>query len=356
MVVSLTKTVVKAFLPSAEDFQVRPLGSGLIHQTLLVESECGQHVFQRLNGEVFPDLDQVMHNIDTVTNILTENQEVTLSFLRNKIDGSLLLRDGQESCWRCSVHLPGTVTYDVPPSPAHLKNAAKAFAKFGQRLSNCGQVSLHPTIQDFHHTPNRYTAMEKAWDKASEERRSVPDYFALRHAAGGFPEFGLEGLLAPHVPQSVSHNDTKLNNCLFRESTEEVVCVIDLDTVMEGTWLMDFGDLCRTAICAVPEDTDDLDLITIDQHRFQALVEGYAEILGPSITQEEKDRMVYSVFLLTYELALRFFTDYLQNDRYFGAKYPEHNLVRTRSQLTLALRVLSERETLEEIVKKAFQG
>ena len=139
-----------------------------------------------------------------------------------------------------------------------------------------------------------------------------------------------------------------------REGTDEVVCVIDLDTVMEGSWLMDFGDLCRTAICAAPEDTRDLDEIEVDLDRFQALVEGYAEVLKGLVSQAEIDRMVYSVFLLTYELALRFFTDYLQNDRYFGAKYPEHNLVRTRSQLTLALKVTALREPMEEIVERAF--
>ena len=198
--------------------------------------------------------------------------------------------------------------------------------------------------------------MEKAWKTASDDRRSLPDYFAIRHAANSFPEYELDGLLAPHVPQAVSHNDTKLNNCLFREGTDRVVCVIDLDTVMEGSWLMDFGDLCRTSICPAPEDTDDLDEVVIDMARFRALVEGYSEVLQDTVSSEEIDRMVYSVFLLTYELALRFFTDYLQNDRYFGAKYPGHNLVRTRSQLTLALKVTAQREAMENIVKEAFVG
>ena len=130
--------------------------------------------------------------------------------------------------------------------------------------------------------------------------------------------------------------------------------MIDLDTVMEGSWLLDFGDLCRTAICSSPEDTDELDSITVDLDRFRALVEGYAEVLGDSISQAEKERMVYSVFLLTYELALRFFTDHLQEDKYFGASFPEHNLVRARSQLTLALQVLNQREAMEKIVAESF--
>ena len=351
---SVPEVVIQAFLPEASDVKAAPLGSGHIHKTLLVESSEGRHVFQCLNAEVFPDLELVMSNISKVTGAMRERNEPTLHFLSLASEESFLVEDENGGVWRCCVHHPQTVTFDVPPSPAHLKNAARAFAAFGQGLSGSSDFSLHPTIQDFHHTPKRFEAMEKAWKEAPDERRAVTDYFAVRQSANSFPEYGLDGLLAPHVPQAVSHNDTKLNNCLFREGTDEVVCVIDLDTVMEGSWLMDFGDLCRTAICAAPEDTDDLDEIEVDLDRFQALVEGYAEVLKGSVSQAEVDRMVYSVFLLTYELALRFFTDYLQNDRYFGAKYPEHNLVRTRSQLTLALKVTALREPMEEIVQSAF--
>lgn len=132
--------------------------------------------------------------------------------------------------------------------------------------------------------------------------------------------------------------------------------MIDLDTVMPGSWLLDFGDLCRTSVCELPEDTEDLDRIEVDLERFRALVEGYAETFGAEIRPEERERMVYSVFLLTYELALRFFTDHLNEDRYFGAKFPDHNLVRTRSQLTLALKILSAREAMERIVTEAFES
>ncbi|MFA5504693.1 MAG: phosphotransferase [Vulcanimicrobiota bacterium] len=346
--------VVKAFLPQAENVEAKPLGSGHIHRTELVESSAGQHVFQRLNSEVFPDLQLMMGNITQVTAAMRQRGEPTLDFLTVAGSDSYLARDQDGGTWRCSVHYPDTLTYDIPPSPAHLKNAARAFARFGQTLSAHQGFTLHPTIADFHHTPKRFEAMEKAWRDAPDERRALPDYFALRQSANSFPEFGLHGLLPPQVVHAVSHNDTKLNNCLFQEGSDQVVCVIDLDTVMEGNWLMDFGDLCRTSICPAPEDAEDLDEIQIDLQRFGALVEGYAEVLKDSVSQAEIDRMVYSVFLLTYELALRFFTDYLQKDRYFGAKYPQHNLVRTRSQLTLALKVTALRKEMEGLVRESF--
>jgi N-acetylhexosamine 1-kinase len=355
VVVSVPADVVLAFLPQAKEFESSPLGSGLIHQTLLVTSGPSQHVFQCLNAEVFPNLELVMSNIAKVTTVMQQQDEPTLNFLPRVESEDYLFQDSEGGVWRCCVHHQNTTTYDSPPSPSHLINAARAFARFGQTLSQ-NKLSLHPTIADFHHTPKRFKAMEKAWKTAPDERRSMTDYFAIRQVANSFPEYGLDGLLAPNVPQAVSHNDTKLNNCLFRKGTDQVVCVIDLDTVMEGSWLMDFGDLCRTSICPAPEDTNDLDSVVIDLERFKALVDGYSEVLKDSLNQEEIDRMVYSGFLLTYELALRFFTDYLENDRYFGAKYPEHNLVRTRSQLTLALKIAAQREAMEAIVRKAFQG
>lgn len=350
---SLTQSVVQSFLPQAKNFESRPLGSGLIHQTVLVSSDFGEFVFQRLNHHVFPDLSAVMKNIGQVTEFLSTKGVTTLRFLTTT-GGHYLAKDEEGYSWRCCENIRDAATYDVPPTPAHLKNAAREFARFAKSLSAADCLKLHPTIPDFHHTPHRYEAMEKAWETACRERQSVADFYALRHAAGGFEEWGLSGLLEPHVPQAVSHNDTKLNNCLFRGGSEEVICVIDLDTVMPGSWLCDFGDLCRTSICPLPEDTDELDKIDVDLERFQALVEGYAETFGGEIRPEERERMVYSVFLLTYELALRFFTDHLQEDRYFGVKYPGHNLVRTRSQLTLALRILAKRQEMEQIVEEAF--
>ncbi len=351
---TISPEVVRAFLPEADQFEASPLGSGLIHQTVLVTSEAGSHVFQRLNAHVFPNLDRVMENIGKVTEFLAERGEPTLTYLPNQKNQGLLLKDDEGHTWRCSIHVENSVTYDRPPTPAHLKNAARAFARFGKRLSENPSLSLFPTIDGFHDTPRRFQAMETAWKESSQERQSLADYYALRHAANGFEELGLDGLLAPHVPQSACHNDTKLNNCLFRKDSESVLCVIDLDTVMQGSWLLDFGDLCRTAICTLPEDTEELDQIDVDLDRFRALVQGYAEVMADTTSQTERDRMVYSVYLLTYELALRFFTDHLQNDQYFGAQYPGHNLTRARSQLTLALKVLNHRPAMEKIVAEAF--
>ncbi len=352
---TICKTIVNTFIPGTEEFHVTPLGSGLIHGTYLVTSPDSPYVFQELNSLVFRDPHGVMSNIRRVQEALSCYPEPTLTFLpRADGNGFLVADNASGKYWRCAKHFPDTVTYDIPPGPAHLKAAARAFAQFGQRLSALDSSEFHPTIPRFHDTPHRFETFQKAWKSAHPDRQAWEEYDALMTLAEGFPEFGLDGLMHPHVPQGVAHNDTKLNNCLFHQERPEVVCVIDLDTVMAGSWLLDFGDLCRTAVCALPEDTAELDKVGIDERRFEAVAGGYLGVLRDTLSEAEQARMVYAAFLMTYELALRFFTDHLQNDIYFGIKIPHHNLIRTRSQLRLARCFLKNRASLESIIAKAL--
>jgi N-acetylhexosamine 1-kinase len=352
---SICKSVVNTFLPHVEEFHVTPLGSGLIHRTYLVTTPEAPYVFQELNCNVFRDPHGVMANILKVQSALAGYPEPTLTFLPRHDGQGFLGADGSpQRFWRCAHHFPNTETYDVPPAPVYLRAAARAFARFGQRLSALDPADFFPTIPRFHDTPHRYETFQRAWHEASEERRAHEEYQALVELANAFAPYGMDGLQAEHVPQGVSHNDTKLNNCLFRAGKPEVVCVIDLDTVMAGSWLMDFGDLARTAVCALPEDTQQIDKIQIDEERFAAVAHGYIEVLKHSVSQAELDRMVYAAFLMTYELALRFFNDHLQNDVYFGTKMPAHNLIRARSQIRLAQCWLEQRERLESLISDAL--
>jgi N-acetylhexosamine 1-kinase len=353
--VMICKSIVNSFLPHVEDFAIAPLGSGLIHRTYLVDGPDAPYVFQELNCNVFRDPHGVMANILKVQSALADYPEPTLTFLPRVDGGGYLAADGEpRRFWRCAHHFPDTVTYDIPPAPAYLRAAARAFAQFGQRLSVLDASEFHPTIPRFHDTPHRFETFLKAWEAAAPERRSNKEYDALMTLSGAFEEFGLDGLLSPNVPQGVSHNDTKLNNCLFAADRPEVVCVIDLDTVMAGSWLMDFGDLSRTAVCPLPEDTPELDKIHIDESRFLAVAGGYIEVLREAMSAAEKERMVYAAFLMTYELALRFYTDHLQGDTYFGARVPNHNLIRARSQIRLAECWLQQRSHLEQMVRQTM--
>ncbi len=354
---TICPSIVKTFLPAVHDFHVTPLGSGLIHGTFLVTTPEGPYVFQELNQSVFNDPHAVMANILKVQQALESYPEPTLTFLPRADGFGFLAADADSgNYWRCAPHFCNTVTYDTPPAPAYLRAAARAFASFSRRLSTLDSSQFHATIPRFHDTPFRYETFQKAWKNAPVELQAHPEHQLMEQLAGAFPEFGLAGLLADAVPQGVTHNDTKLNNCLFHKGRPEIVCVIDLDTVMAGSWLLDFGDLARTAVCALPEDTTEVQAIAIDTDRFTAVVDGYLEVLGSTLSAPEEKRIVYAAFLMTFELALRFFTDHLQNDRYFGRKFPGHNLVRARSQLRLAQCFCEQREQLEDIVQQALLG
>ena len=357
MGLTIPKEIVQSFLPGSTVTQANDLGSGLIHQTLLLESENGSYVFQRLNTEVFKDVEQIMANIAVVQETLASANSPTLVFLPNtKVGGYLAKEDGSPAVWRCSEFVANTTTYDTPPGPTHLINAARAFATFGMQLKTIESERLHPTIPRFHDTPHRFETLHQAWKQAPEERRCQETYQLIKECSKSFLEFGLSGLLPPAVQAGVSHNDTKLNNCLFKSNSDQVVCVIDLDTVMSGSWLMDLGDLLRTTICEQPEDSSELDKIKVNFENFGAIVQGYADIVSGRVPDAEIKRVVYSAFLMTFELSLRFFTDHLENDRYFGADYMGHNLVRAKSQLRLACEISDSRERLESIVKECFQA
>lgn len=348
----LPQSIIESFLPEVRQCEISPLGNGLIHSTYLVTGEGAPHVFQELNDTVFKDPHQVMLNILRVQKALSRYPDPVLTFLA-RADGEGYLSKAKSSgrYWRCCQHIADTETHDIAPTPSHLKAAAEAFARFGQRLSSLDSSEFHPTIPNFHNTPHRYQAFLKAWQEAKPERRSQTEYEALKKLALSFKKLGLHGLIDGEVAQGITHNDTKLNNCLFSQDRAEVVCIVDLDTVMAGSWLLDFGDLCRTTVCPLPEDTENIDAIAIDEERFAAVVAGYSEVLRDTLTRPEQERMVYAAFLMTYELALRFFTDYLQNDIYFSTSNPQHNLHRTKAQIRLAECFLERRHSLEAIAR-----
>ncbi len=353
---SVPAEIIESFLGESDIYSVAPLGSGLIHGTLLVSCSKGAFVFQCFNEDVFNSPDAVMSNISKVQGLTAQTSEPTLSFLTLRGSQELLCRDRQVgNLWRCSAFIPDTITFDVPPGEEYLKAAARAFADFACRLKGLNNQDFFIPIPNFHNTEHRYQVFQESWTAAQPERRSESDRASLENLIStAFPEFGLTGLSPDQVPHGIVHNDTKLNNCLFYRDRPEVCCVVDLDTVMPGSWLMDFGDLCRSSVCLEPEDSTNLEGIAIDQHRFASVVEGYLEVFGEQASPDELKRMVYAAYLMTLELALRFFTDHLQNDRYFTISRPGHNLDRVRCQTRLAQAFAHSRTELEAIVERSL--
>ena len=254
---------------------------------------------------------------------------------------------GRQLLARLSLHRAGR-TYDAVETTQQAFQAAKAFGQFQQMLASLTAPRLHDTIPDFHHTPKRFSALEQAIaaDAANRAILARPEIeFALAHQS-------ITGvLLDANLPERVTHNDTKFNNVLLDDDTGEGICVIDLDTVMPGLALYDFGDMVRTTTSPAQEDERDLAKVTMQFPMFEALVRGYLASTAGFLTKAEKQHLAFSGKLITFEIGIRFLTDYLAGDTYFKVHRDGHNLDRCRTQFKLVESIEHQEEKMERLVE-----
>jgi Ser/Thr protein kinase RdoA (MazF antagonist) len=319
---------------------VEPFGSGHINDTYRVTAGHDvrtRYVLQRLNHAVFQNPVAVMENIQRVTTHLGQKNSGAPDALRRVLtliparDGKPYYRDDAGNWWRMFLFIERTRAVDVVESPAQAFAAAQAFGQFQKLLADLPAPRLHDTIPDFHHTPKRFAALEKAVaaDTCNRAASAKPEIeLALRHQA----ICGV--LLDANLPERVTHNDTKINNVLLDNATGEGVCVIDLDTVMPGLALYDFGDMVRSMTNPAAENERDLAKVDMQFPVFEALLRGYlaaADFLTPA----EKNLLPVAGQIITFELGLRFLTDFLVGDVYFKTQHAGENLDRCRAQFKL---------------------
>jgi hypothetical protein len=238
-------------------------------------------------------------------------------------------------------------TYDAATSMGQAFQAAKAFGRFQQLLVNLPAPRLHDTIADFHHTPKRFKALEQAIasDVANRAILVRPEIeFAFAHQSI------TSVLLDANLPERITHNDTKFNNVMLDDVTGEGICVIDLDTVMPGLVLHDFGDMVRTTTSPTDEDEQDLSRVTMQFPMFEALVRGYLTSAGGFLTVAEKQHLVFSGKLMTFEQGIRFLTDYLAGDAYYKVRRDEHNRDRCRTQFKLIDSIEQQEEKMVRLI------
>ncbi|MDB4424423.1 aminoglycoside phosphotransferase family protein [Akkermansiaceae bacterium] len=340
------------------------IDSGHINSTYLVEFESDngskdRYVLQRINEGVFPDPKAVMRNIEVVT------RHINWKVLRVKRDlsGQTLnlfpARGGRfhaeiegDGIWRCYNFIEGCRTYDIVENPRQAYEAAKAFGSFQGLVSDIPLENIEETIPDFHNTPQRYENLMQA---VAED--------PLRRLGGVKKELDFvrsnKGILSKLIdlrnsgvlPERITHNDTKINNVMIDSETDKAVCVIDLDTVMRGLALYDFGDMVRTAVSPAAEDEKDLSKVVVRIPIFQALVEGYLDGCD-CLCDVEIDNLAFSGELIALETGIRFLTDYLLGDVYFKISCEEQNLDRARTQLALARQLQNHQLELQMAVEK----
>lgn len=325
--------------------EIRPLGEGLINDTYRVANackECPDYVLQRINHHIFTDVEGLQRNIEAVTRHLRKKLEAegaddidrrVLTFVP-LADGSgkIYYFDG-ESYWRISRFIPEAFTYSTV-NPHYSRMAGEAFGRFQSDLTDIPDT-LVETIPDFHNMELRLRQLNEAIEadaagRLTEVQPIVDDLLRRGEAMTAAERLYREGKL----PKRVCHCDTKVNNMMF-DADGNVLCVIDLDTVMPSFIFSDFGDFLRTAANTVAEDSPELDKIAFRTDIFEAFTEGYLKSAASFITPLEKEMLPYATALFPYMQAVRFLTDYINGDTYYKTSYKEHNLVRTRNQVRL---------------------
>lgn len=316
-----------------------PLGNGLIHRTLLVEDAGQRRVLQCLNTHVFRDPALLMRNCQRVTAHLGHERAAgrydyaVLELVPTRAgEPAAVLADG--SWWRMFAYVPDTFTHDAATTPQVACEAARAFGAFATALANLPPGSVGDVIPHFHDPVTRFAAFRAALqaDRVGRANRIGAEIDAALSFESALAHW--QTLLDAGLPRRIAHNDCKLNNVLFDRS-DAAVCIVDLDTVMAGSLLFDFGDLCRSTLSATPEDATDLARIAPRPEFFAALARGYAAGCGDLLAPIERANLAFAARLVTGVVGLRFLTDYLNGDRYFRIAHATHNLERARNQLAL---------------------
>lgn len=333
-------------------------GNGHINDTYSVGKTGG--ILQRINTAVFPNPDELMENVENVTAFLRKKiaaeggnpDRETLSIMKT-IDGKSYYKCDEEHVFRMYRFVEDTVTIEESNKPEELYEAGAGFGRFQRMLGDYPADTLYEIIPNFHNTPKRIEALKQAIaeDKAGRVASVQKEIdFALEQEK--WADAVVRALEDGSVPLRVTHNDTKINNILFDKNTGKAVCVIDLDTVMPGSALYDFGDALRVVGSTAAEDEIDLAMVWFNEKAFVAFSRGYLSEMKNSLTEREVELLPLSVKLITYECGTRFLTDYLNGDTYFKIHREHHNLDRARNQFKLVEDITRKEEVLAEIIKQ----
>jgi len=345
----------RAFQTNGDPALWQEFGQGHINLTLKITTDTGdRYVLQRINQYVFHHPDQLIENACAITDFLRKKDpdpRHTLRFIPAK-DGLDYFRDDEGEFWRMYEFVDG-LSLESPESDGDLYQSALAFGRFQMLLSDFPAETLYDTIPNFHNTVDRFCLLREAVEKNASGRlcnvtAELEYLFGHEELACTLQRMRESGQL----PLRVTHNDTKLNNVLLDCHTRQSLCVLDLDTVMPGLSLYDFGDSIRFGASIGGEDDKDCQL---DLHLFQVYTEGFLSS-ATNLTEKEIEMMPLSAFVITLELATRFLKDYLDGDLYFKTNYPEQNLDRARSQITLAADILHKQEDMARIVADIRNG
>lgn len=322
---------------------------GNINDTFVLEfeknnNELKKYIVQRINHHVFTKPVNLMENIEKVTSHIINKVKAnggnplreTLNLVRTNEGGSYYV-DSNGDYWRAFLFIEGATTFNKAEKPEHMYEVGKALGKFQNLLSDFKAEELFEIIEDFHNTPKRYKDFVKAMenDPLGRVKNSLEEIKFIMDRADSFDKL-INLLEKGRIPLRVTHNDTKINNIMIDDVTGQAVCLIDLDTVMPGLSLYDFGDAIRSGCSTAEEEETDLTKVNFNMEFYNAFTKGLLEECKDTLNKDEIENIGFSAKLITLELAMRFLTDYLNGDVYFKTARKHHNLDRCRNQLKLA--------------------
>lgn len=361
---SKEKKILEHFCVDGEMESAVPYGSGHINDTRLVtvKNENGKslYVLQRINHNVFKKPSLLMENYVGVTSYLRKMIEdaggdpvrETLNVIKTR-EGKNYYHSPEGEYWRLLIFVDGSLSYDKVEHPEQFYESAVAFGNFQYMLRDYPADTLHETIPNFHNTPDRIRLFEEALEKdvcgrAKEVAKEIDFVLSRREFANTLETAHKEGRL----PLRVTHNDTKLNNILFDDVTGKALCIVDLDTIMPGYSVNDFGDSIRFGATTALEDEADLSKVNFDIKLYELYVRGFIDGTKGGLTECEMELLPIGAIMMTYECGTRFLTDYLSGDTYFKTSRPGHNLDRARNQFKLVSDMEARIDEMRAIVKK----
>ncbi|MCK5129383.1 MAG: aminoglycoside phosphotransferase family protein [Clostridiales bacterium] len=359
------KNIAEQFAFEGTFIEARPFGSGHINDTFVAhykksDDMMHRYILQRINHEVFKKPEEMMHNIAHITNHLKnkivgnggDSYRETLNLIFTR-EGKNFHKCPQENYWRAFVFIEGAKTYEVVADKKHMHSAGCAVGQFHRMLKDFHIQTLHETIEDFHNTQKRYDDFISAVDADDVGRVAhVKDEINFATTRSTDASIISNSIESGDIPISVAHNDTKFNNIMIDNTTGAGLCLIDLDTVMPGSVLFDFGDAIRSGTNTAHECEKDLTKVSFDIGLFEQFTKGFFENAQGTLSPVEIDLLAFSARLITLETGVRFLTDYIQGDIYFKINCNTHNLDRARVQFEMVAQMEKQSQSMQEIVCK----
>jgi len=351
--------LISQFAVKGVPAQYSRYGCGHINETYMVTCDSGfVYILQKINKNIFTKPEELMENIAATTAFLAERSDDPRASMHLVLttDGKTFYKDAEGEYWRMYDFVPSTVCMQKAETPKDFYFSGLAFGRFQGQLAEFPAQTLHEAIVDFHNTRARFAqlhaAIEKNYENRAETCKTELSFALARECEAGAI---VDKLASGELPLRVTHNDTKLNNVLFDYDTRTPLCVIDLDTIMPGSSLYDYGDSIRFGASTAAEDEKDLDKVWCDMELFRTYTEGFLEGCNGSLTDLEVEMLPMGAKMMTLECGIRFLADYLNGDTYFRTHYEGQNLDRARTQFKLVADMESKWEMMRAIVKESVK-